>query len=224
VQMLKLGLNMNLAPVLDVDEGAADSIIGDRSYSGEPATVAGVVEPYLQGSRRAGIVSVAKHFPGHGITSVDSHSALPIVNTTLEEVRSRDLLPFVTAIDAGIEVIMTAHILYESIDPFYPVTLSRFFLTNLLRGELGYDGVIMSDGLEMGAIRDNYDLTESLIRLFRNDVDLILLFVNYDVVELVDQVEELIRIGELTEDDINRGARRVLRLKLDNGLADPEGL
>jgi beta-N-acetylhexosaminidase len=224
VQMQKLGLNMNLAPVLDVDDGAANSIIGDRSYSGDPATVAEVVAPYLQGSRRAGIISVAKHFPGHGLTAVDSHAALPVVETTMDEIRSRDLVPFVTAIDAGIEVIMTAHILFESIDPFYPVTLSRFFLKDFLRGELGFDGVIMSDGLEMGAIRDNYGLTESLIRLFRNDVDLILLFVNYDVVELVDQVEELIRIGELTEDDINRGTRRVLRLKLENGLADPEGL
>lgn len=224
VQMRALGLNMNLAPVLDVYGTADNSIIGDRSYSGDPATVASIVGPYLRGSSEAGIISVAKHFPGHGITTVDSHSELPVVDVTLDDVRSRDLIPFTAAIDAGIEVIMTAHILFESIDPFYPVTLSRLFLTDLLRGELGFDGVVMSDGLEMGAIRDNYDLTETLIRLFRNDVDLILLFVNYDVVELVDQVEELVRVGELTEDDIDRGVRRVLRLKLNHGLADPGAL
>ena len=224
VQMRDLGLNMNLAPVLDVYGVADDSIIGDRSYSGDPATVAGIVEPYLRGSNRAGIISVAKHFPGHGITTVDSHGELPVVDATLDDVRSRDLIPFAAAIDAGIDVIMTAHILFESVDPFYPVTLSRPFLTDLLRGELGFDGVVMSDGMEMGAIRDNYDLTETLIRLFRNDVDLMLLFVSYDVVELVDQVEELVRIGELTEDDIDRGVRRVLRLKIEHGLADPGAL
>jgi beta-N-acetylhexosaminidase len=224
VQMRDLGLNMNLAPVLDVYGTADNSIIGDRSYSGDPAMVAGIVEPYLRGADKAGIISVAKHFPGHGLTTVDSHGMLPVVDATLDAVRSRDLIPFAAAIDAGIEVIMTAHILFESVDPFYPVTLSRLFLIDLLRDELGFDGVVMSDGLEMGAIRDNYSLTETLILLFRNDVDLMLLFVNYDVVDLVDQVEELVRAGELTEDDINRGVRRVLRLKLEHGLADPEAL
>ena len=221
LQMRALGLNMNLAPVLDVYGSPDDSIIGDRSYSGDPETVASLVEPYLRGSRAGGVISVAKHFPGHGITTVDSHAELPVVSTTLNELRARDLLPFGTAISAGVEVIMTAHILFESIDPFYPVTLSRVFLTSILRRELGFTGVVMSDGLEMGAIRNNYDLNESLIRMFKNDVDLILLFAGYDVIDVVDRVVELVRLGEISEDDVDRGVRRVLALKLRNGLADP---
>jgi beta-N-acetylhexosaminidase len=201
-----------------------DTIIGDRSYSGDPAEVARIVGPYLQGAGKAGIISVAKHFPGHGISTVDSHASLPVVRATLEDIRKRDIVPFEAAIEEGVQVIMTAHILYEAIDPYYPVTLSRVFLVDLLRNELRFDGVVMSDGMEMGALRDNYDLTETLIRLFKFDVDLILLFTSYDIVNLVDQVEDLIRLGEITEEDVDRGVRRVLRLKLENGLADPEAL
>ena len=221
LQMRELGLNMNLAPVLDAYGTPDSSIIGDRSYSGDPHAVAGIVGPYLRGSRAGGVISVAKHFPGHGSTTVDSHSRLPVVDTSLAALQARDLVPFSAAIESGVEVIMTAHILFESIDPFYPVTLSRVFLTSILREQMGFTGVVMSDGLEMGAIRDNYDLTQTLIRLFRHDVDLILLFSSYDVVDLVDRVEDLIRVGEITEDDVNRGVRRVLRLKIQNGLAGP---
>ena len=125
LQMRKLGLNMNLAPVLDV--------YADRSYSGDPHKVASYVRPYLRGGERAGIISVAKHFPGHGISTVDSHASLPVVDASLDEIRGRDLVPFAAAIDAGIDVVMTAHILYEKVDPFYPVTLSRIFLHDLIQ-------------------------------------------------------------------------------------------
>jgi beta-N-acetylhexosaminidase len=221
LQMKNLGLNMNLAPVLDTYGIPDRSIIGDRSYSGNPHTVAAIAGPYLRGSRAGGVISVAKHFPGHGSTTVDSHSRLPVMDTSLEDLRARDLIPFAAAIESGVEVIMTAHILFESIDPEYPVTLSQVFLTSILREQLGFTGVVMSDGLEMGAIRDNFDLNRTLVRLFRYDVDLILLFSNYDVVDLVDRVEYLIRIGEISEDDVDRGVRRVLRLKIRNGLARP---
>jgi beta-N-acetylhexosaminidase len=224
LQMKQLGLNMNLAPVLDVYPYADASIIGDRSYSGDPDIVSGVVKPYLRGAERAGIISVAKHFPGHGITSVDSHAEMPVLDQTLEAIRVGHLPPFQAAIDAGIDVIMTGHLLFSDVDPFYPVTLSRVFLQDVLRGELGYTGVVISDGLEMGAIRDNFELPESLARMLRYDVDLILLYVSYDVSELVDIVEDLLAAGEITEDDINRGARRVLQLKLDHALADPGAL
>jgi beta-N-acetylhexosaminidase len=219
-QLRRLGVNMNLAPVLDIYETADDSIIGDRSFGGDPWLVASYVMPYLQGAREAGVIATAKHFPGHGVTAVDSHSELPIVATTLDQLAHRDLIPFVTAIESGVEVIMTAHVLFENIDPFFPATLSQVFLRDILREELAYDGVVMTDGLEMGAIRDNYSLDESLIRLFTLDVDLILLYTEYDVVDLVERVERLHRDGLITADDIDRGVRRVLRLKLRHGLAE----
>ncbi|TFH06502.1 MAG: hypothetical protein E4H09_00045 [Spirochaetales bacterium] len=223
-QLKGLGLNMNLAPVLDVFDYPDDSIIGDRSYSGDPDTVSRFVGPYLEGTRAAGVIPTVKHYPGHGVTTVDSHHALPVVTTTREELFARDLIPFITAVDNGVEALMTGHILFENIDPFYPATLSEVFLRDILRDELGYQGVVVTDGLEMGAIKNNFSLSETLVRLFTLDVDLILLFTQYDVVDLVDLVEELIEAGAITEDDVDRGVRRVLRLKTAYGLARAEEL
>ena len=114
---------------------------------------------------------------------------------------------------------MTGHILFESIDPFYPATLSSVFLQEILREDLGYGGVVITDGLEMRSLRDNYTLEETLTRLFSLDVDLILLYHDYDVVEIVEMVEHLVTAGQISRDAIDRGVRRVLHLKLANGLA-----
>ncbi|MFW5716698.1 MAG: glycoside hydrolase family 3 protein [Spirochaetota bacterium] len=217
-QLERLGINMNLAPVLDLRNGTSESIIGDRSYGPDPRVVSDLVEAYVETMRSAGIVATAKHFPGHGVTTVDSHSALPVVSTSRSRLSRQDLAPFVRAIETGVPVVMTGHILFDRIDPFYPATLSRVFLHDILRHELGFEGVVMTDGLEMRALRDNYSLPETLVRLFKYDVDLILLYSSYDVVELVTMVEDLIATGEITEDDVNRGVRRVLALKRDYGL------
>ena len=217
-QLGELGVNMNLAPVLDLYGIADDSIIGDRSFGADPHAVSRFVRPYLDAYRESGIIATAKHFPGHGVTTVDSHHALPVVSTTRSDLAARDLVPFREAIDADVPAIMTGHLLFERIDPFYPVTLSRVFLHDLLRHELGFEGVVVTDGLEMEALRSNYSLPETLVRLFKFDVDLILLYRDYRVGELADLVEDLITRGRLTEDDVNRGVRRVLALKRDYGL------
>ena len=221
-QLRDLGMNMNFAPVLDLYDVPDNSIIGDRSYGADPDLVAGFVRPYLEATREAGIIATAKHFPGHGMTRVDSHARLPIVDITRAELAAHHLVPFREAIQAGVPAVMTGHLLFEQIDPFYPVTLSRVFLHDMLRRELGFEGVVVTDGLEMGAIRDNYSLPETLVRLFRYDVDLILLYNDYDVVEVVRLVEELVQAGELTDDDVHRGVRRVLAMKRDYGLIGPE--
>lgn len=223
-ELASVGINMNFAPVLDVYGVANDSIIGDRSFGPDPRTVAGFVRPYLEASRAAGVIATAKHFPGHGLTTIDTHHDLPVVGTTKDELFAADLLPFREAINAEVPAIMTGHLLFDRIDPFYPVTLSRVFLHEVLRRELGFEGVVVSDGLEMGAIANHYSLPDTLVRLFKFDVDLILLYRDYDVVEIVQMVEELIDAGELTEDDVNRGARRVLALKRRYGLVDAEAL
>ncbi len=220
-QVRELGINMNLAPVLDLYALDDESIIGDRSFGPDPQTVASFVEPILEASRSSGVISVAKHFPGHGITSIDSHRRLPVIAASREELARTHLVPFQAAIDAGVPALMTAHLLFQNIDPFFPVTLSRVFLHEMLREELGFEGVLITDGLEMWAIRDHYDTETTLVRLFRYDVDLILLYSEYDVVELVDLVEKLILSGRITEDDVNRGVRRVLRLKMEYGLLAP---
>lgn len=223
-QLADLGVNMNLAPVLDLYGDANDTIIGDRSYGPDPVAVTRLVRPYLEAMHEAGVVATVKHFPGHGGTVVDSHVELPLMGTSRDELLAHDLVPFAEAVSAGVPAIMTGHLLFERIDPFYPVTLSRVFLHDILRRDLGFEGVVITDGLEMGALRDNYSLPETLVRLFKFDVDLILLYREYDVVELVMMVEELIEAGELTQDDVNRGVRRVLMLKRDYGLLNREGL
>lgn len=217
-QLRELGVNMNLAPVLDLYGIADGSIIGDRSFGDDPYLVSRFVRPYLDAYRESGVIATAKHFPGHGVTTVDSHHALPVVSTTRAELADHDLVPFREAIVAGVPAIMTGHLLFDRVDPFYPVTISRVFLHDLLRHELGFEGVVVTDGLEMEAMRSNYSLPETLVRLFKFDVDLILLYRDYRVGEIVDMVEELIAAGLLTEDDVNRGVRRVLAMKREYGL------
>ena len=159
-EMSALGLNMNFAPVLDLYGEPDSSIIGDRAFGPDPAGVAGLGAAYVRGAKAAGIIPVAKHFPGHGRTPVDSHGALPIVHVTEEELIQQDLVPFARVIDEGIDAVMTAHLLIPEIDPRRPVTLSTAFIGGLLRDRLGFQGVVISDGLAMGALSDNYAITD----------------------------------------------------------------
>lgn len=217
-QLRTIGVNMNFAPVLDLFSGAEESIIGDRSFGADPLAVSRFVRPYLDASRSAGVIATAKHFPGHGVTTVDSHVELPVVRMSWNELATGPLVPFVTAVEHNVPAIMTAHLVFADIDPDYPVTISEVFMHDILRGELGYDGVVVTDGLEMGAMSDNFDLETTLIRLFRYDVDLILLYTRYNVIEVVETVERLVDEGEITVEEIDRGVRRVLRLKGRYGL------
>ncbi len=219
-ELFAMGINMNLAPVLDLTEIPDDSIIGDRSFGDDPELVSEFAERYVLGMDRAGVIATAKHFPGHGVTRVDSHGRLPIVSYTLDDLRSRDLRPFAASIDADIPVVMTAHILFPVIDPDYPVTMSERFLQDILRGEIGFDGVVISDGLEMGALAADYDLDTTLKRAIRSGVDLILLYTRYELLDVIDRVEQMVLDGRLTEQEIDRGVERILALKHRYDLLD----
>ena len=219
VQIRELGLNMNLAPVLDLYGTPDRTIIGDRAYGEDPAVVAEFARSYLDAARDARVIPVAKHFPGHGITRVDSHGWLPIVEAPESEIRARHLVPFEAAVEHGLDAIMTAHILYTDIDADFPATLSDFFLIDLLRTEMGFDGVVMSDGIEMGAISRHYSVRETLYRAFLVGVDIIL-SIETDFTEMITIVEELVAEGLLTENQIDEGTARVLRLKHKYGLLD----
>ena len=216
--LASLGVNINFAPVLDLTDRPDRSIIGDRSWGNDPAVVANLATAYIDGITAAGVIPTVKHFPGHGVTRVDSHGRLPIVDMTRDDLRRRDLVPFQHAIDGGAPAIMTAHILFPGIDPDYPVTISEIFLHDILRTEMGYDGVVVSDGLSMGALADNYDIDLVLERALRLDVDLILLHDRYDFGEILERVERLIADGRIQKTDIERGAFRVLQLKEQYGL------
>jgi beta-N-acetylhexosaminidase len=220
-ELRELGCNMNFAPVLDLYGQADHTIIGDRSMGDDPLLVGELGQAYLRGARLGGVIPVIKHFPGHGSTTVDSHGSLPRVALPEALLEERDFLPFRLAVEAGAEAVMTAHVVFSSIDPRYPVTLSRTFLEELLRRRWGFRGVVISDGMAMGAIARNFSVRESLRLQLEAGVDLILVHSTYELAQLKEEVLALLREGRLSEKQIDAGARRVLKLKLRYGLLPP---
>jgi beta-N-acetylhexosaminidase len=220
-EISELGCNMNLAPVLDVYGEPDRTIIGDRSMGADPNMVGAFGLSYLKGAERAGIISVVKHFPGHGSTTTDSHLDLPVVEMNKEDLFENDFKPFRIVIENGADAVMTSHVLYSDIDPDYPATLSTRILRDILREQLGFQGVIISDGISMGALSKNFDLTETLKRSFAAGVDLILVHSKYDLKELKRIVVDLYDQGEISEEEINEGVKRVLSLKFKYGLLHP---
>jgi beta-N-acetylhexosaminidase len=209
---------MNLAPVLDLYGTADSTIIGDRSMGIDPETVGKLGIAYLQGARQAEVIPVIKHFPGHGSSTVDSHGRLPVVDIPEDKLLKRDFLPFQTAVQAGAEALMTAHVLYPQVDPEYPATLSRIILRDLLRERFGFQGVIVSDGMAMGALAKNFTVSDSLKLMIKAGLDLILVHSRYDLVELKLEMLRLLDRGEITEAEIDEGVERILKLKLRYGL------
>jgi len=217
-EIRELGCNMNFAPVLDLYGRADSTIIGDRSMGINPEKVGELGIAYLQGARQAEIIPVIKHFPGHGSSTVDSHGRLPVVDLPEDTLLERDFLPFRTAVRSGAEALMTAHILYPQIDPEYPATLSKRILRDMLRERFGFEGVIISDGMAMGALAENFTVADSLKLMIQAGLDLILVHSRYDLVELKLEMLRLLHRGEITEAQIDEGVERILKLKLRYGL------
>ena len=172
-ELRALGTNWNFAPVADVNINPLNPIIGTRSYGENPKTVGDFVAAAVRGHNDGGVISAVKHFPGHGDTAVDSHLALPTVPYSFQRIQEVELVPFVAAINAGTPAIMTTHIVFPAIDPERPATLSHKVMTGLLREQLGFTGLIITDCLEMKAIEDNYGV-EAAVLAFEAGVDLLL--------------------------------------------------
>ncbi|CAN94455.1 MULTISPECIES: beta-N-acetylhexosaminidase [Sorangium] len=151
-ELRAVGINLNFAPVLDVDSNPANPIIGDRAFGRDPGAVARGAVAFLEGLQEEGVLACGKHFPGHGDTALDSHLALPTLSHARGRLDEIELPPFRAACGAGVASLMTAHIVVEALDPGVPATLSRAICTDLLRGEIGFEGVLFSDDLEMAAI------------------------------------------------------------------------
>lgn len=218
LEIRELGCNMNFAPVLDLYGCVDSTVIGDRSMGADPEEVGRLGTAYLQGARQAQIIPVIKHFPGHGSSTVDSHGRLPVVDIDEQQLLERDFLPFLTAIRAGAEALMTAHVLFPRIDPEYPATLSSRILRDLLRDRFSFDGVIVSDGMAMGALAENFTVSDSLELMIEAGVDLILVHSRYDLVDLKLEMLRLLHQGRISEARIDEGVERILKLKLRYGL------
>lgn len=216
-ELAALGIKQNYAPDADVNVNPANPVIGVRSFGSDPQSVAGLVTAQVKGYQGAGVASTAKHFPGHGDTSTDSHTGLPSILHTRQEWAELDAPPFRAAVAAGIDSIMTAHIVVPALDPSEdPATLSRPILTGILREELGYDGVVVTDSLGMEGVRTKYGDERVPVLALQAGVDQLLNPPDLSVAW--NAVLEAVRSGEITEARIEESILRILRLKSRLGL------
>ncbi|WP_075810175.1 glycoside hydrolase family 3 N-terminal domain-containing protein [Clostridium perfringens] len=234
-----LGANVNFAPVLDTNNNPENPVIGVRSISSNPELVGKLGKNIAKGIQDQGVAATAKHFPGHGDTSTDSHYGLPMVNKSIEELRETELKPFKIAIENGIDMIMTAHIQFPQIekDTFIskkdgsqiviPATLSDDIITGILREEMGYDGVAITDAMNMKAISDHFGELESTKMAINAGIDIILMPTilrnNEDVKKLdyiVNGILDSIKSGEIKEEEITDSVERIVKLKIDRGIID----
>lgn len=207
------GIHVTFGPVADVNSDPRNPIIATRAFGDEPQRAADLVSAYVRACEAAGLASCAKHFPGHGDTHQDSHEAMPRVVATAEQLRGRELVPFQAAIDAGVAMLMTAHVEYPALDPTgTPATLSRPILTDLLRGEMGFKGVVCSDSLLMAGVRDRFD-SEGEMCLATLDAGVDLLLDVESPTEVVAALVKAVNDGRLSTDRIDEAFDRVWTLK-----------
>ncbi|MGI9155046.1 MAG: glycoside hydrolase family 3 protein [Marmoricola sp.] len=220
-ELESVGVNWNFAPVADVNVNPANPVIGVRSFSEDPQLTAALTAAQVRGYQDEGIAAAAKHFPGHGDTATDSHTGLPTIDHTRAEWERIDQPPFQAAIDQGIKAIMTAHIVVPSLDPSGdPATLSKPIMTGILRNEMGYDGVVITDSLEMQGVRDKYGDARVPVLALKAGVDMLLMPPNLPLA--YNSVVDAVKSGELSKSRINTSVKRILRLKWDLGLVqDP---
>ena len=217
----EFGYNMNFAPVLDVNSNPRNPVIGNRSFGSDPYQVAKLGISTMHGMMDNGIIPVVKHFPGHGDTVVDSHKALPKVETTLEALRNVELVPFQKAIEEGADAVMVAHILFPALDPDYPSSMSKAIITGLLRNEMKFEGVIITDDLTMGAIANDYTIPEAAVQSFIAGSDLLLVVRDYEVqLNTFNAFIKAIETGEITEERLNESIKRILTLKEKYSVSD----
>jgi beta-N-acetylhexosaminidase len=210
------GVTLNWAPSADVNANPDNPVIGVRSFGADPALVSRHTAAYVEGLQSVGIAACTKHFPGHGDTGVDSHLALPRIDVDTATLHARELAPFRAAIAAGTRAVMSAHILVPALDPDRPATLSRPVLTDLLRGELGYQGLIVTDGMEMRAISGTYGIERGTVLAVAAGADAICVgggLCDEDIVlRLRDALVAAVRSGELPEERLADAAARVREL------------
>lgn len=208
------GLDIDFAPVADVNTNPRNPVIGDRAFGSDPALAAQMVAEVIRGLHESGVASCVKHFPGHGDTATDTHTGYAETLKTWEMLRDCEMLPFRAGIEAGTDLVMTAHIAAPQVTGTdAPATMSALLLTDKLRGELGFEGLIIADALSMGAIREKYTSSEACVACLNAGVDILLL--PWDYYEAFDGVVQAVEAGLLPESRIDESVSRILRFKRD---------
>jgi len=220
-EVKEMGMNMNYAPVLDINSNPNNPVIGTRSFGATPEVVTPMGITVMKAIKEQGVIPVVKHFPGHGDTGVDSHLELPIVEKNLEQLQAFEWLPFAEAIKQGTDAVMIAHILFPQLDKQYPASLSKTIVTDQLRGTLKFDGVIMTDDLTMGAIAVHYGIGEAAVQAILAGTDIVLVAHDYNNIDnVIAAIKQSVEDGKLTEQRIDESVERILRMKQRYGLTD----
>ena len=219
-ELYNYGINVDFTPVLDVNNNPFNPIIGIRSYSDNPINVASYGNAMHDGLNASNIISCAKHFPGHGNTNVDSHVGLPTVNASLHELYQMEFAPFISAISNGIDALMTTHIIFNAVDSEYPATLSHNVLTTLLRDTFHYEGVVFTDGMEMGAVTSKYGGYDNTALLAVNaGVDVLTYTTHGDNPQIAyNAILTAVKNGTISVDRIDTSVRRILLAKSKYGI------
>lgn len=234
-----LGINTDLAPVLDVNNNPSNPVINIRSFSSSASIVSENGTQYIKGLQKEGVITCCKHFPGHGDTGTDSHTGLPLINKSYEELKKQELLPFSIAVNSGTDMIMTAHIQFPQIEPetytsissgeeiSLPATLSKTIITEILRNDYGFDGVVSTDSMVMDAIKNNFDNVSSATLAINADVDIILepmmIQSNADIAKMeqyIADVADQVEKGNIPEETVDKSVTRILNMKKERGILD----
>lgn len=217
-ELKDFGFNLVLAPVLDINNNPQNPVINTRSYGSNTSTVTEMGLAYMEGVQMAGSIPVIKHFPGHGDTTVDSHHDLPTISRTLDQLKSKELIPFQEAINKNAPALMTAHILFPALDQKYPATLSSRILQDLLRKELNFNGLIFTDAMEMKAIADRYETGESAILAIEAGVDVLLLTAEGpNTRRMFESLIKAVKDGRISKQRIDESVKRQIYWKLRTG-------
>lgn len=220
-QLHAFGMQVNFAPSVDVNSNPNNSVIGNRAFGSDPNVVSEHGVQMMKGMQDENIITSVKHFPGHGDTNEDSHETLPIIEKTQEELAEIELIPFEETIEVGADMVMIAHILLPKLDTSHPATLSKEVVTDLLRKEMEYDGVVVTDDMTMGAIVNDYGLDEASVMAVKAGVDIILMaHGDENVQKTFTALKDAVENGDITEKRIDESVQRILLLKNKYELAD----
>lgn len=215
------GFNINFAPVLDINSNPQNPVIGDRSFGNNAKLVSELGIQLMKGIQSENVIPTIKHFPGHGDTSVDSHLELPTVNKSLSELEKLELIPFRRAIDEGADMVMIAHLLLPQIDRNYPASLSKIIITDLLRNQLGFTGVVITDDMTMKAITGNFDIGSAAVMSVKAGSDIIMVaHDDENMMKVISALKKAVEVGEISEEQVNESVARILKLKDEYGITN----
>lgn len=216
-EIAQYGFNLDFAPVADINTNPDNTVIGERAFSSDAQTAASLVASAVNGFKDSNMLCTLKHFPGHGDTATDSHTGVAVTNKTLDELRAEEFLPFEAGIEAGADFVMVGHISVPNVTgDSVPATLSSTMVTDVLREELGFDGIVITDSMVMNAITDYYNADTAAVMAITAGVDIILM--PADLEQAVNGILSAVDSGPITEERIDESVLRILRTKLESGI------